>query len=73
MTAADRYLRTGTEVPQVYPGTLEHMVAAGKDTRRASAAQPGDHSLFAIYGSEWHLLRVYEDGELTWMYRAGEG
>lgn len=70
MTAADRYLRTGTEVPQIYHGTLRMLVAAEKDTRSASAQLPGAHSLFALHGSEWNLIRVYERGELTWVYRA---
>lgn len=70
MTAADRYLRTGTEVPQIYHGTLKMLVAAVKDTRRASAERPGEHSLFAVHGGAWNLIRVYERGELTWVYSA---
>ena len=69
MTAvADRYLRTGTSVPAIYPGTLKMLRKADKETYEASALLPGPHSLFALYGREWHLLRVYEAGECTWLY-----
>jgi hypothetical protein len=68
MATADRYLRTGTTVPQIYHGTLKMLVEAEKDTRRNSARFPGTHSLFAVREGTWNLIRVYEDGQLTWVY-----
>lgn len=70
MAVADRYVRTGTPVPQIYCGTLRMLREAERDTRAASRRHGGDHSLFALYGREWHLLRVYEAGECTWSYAA---
>jgi hypothetical protein len=70
MTAADCYLRRGTRIPQIYPGTLDAMVQAIKDAQRASSRVPGEHSLEVVCEGERMLIRVYENGALTWMYQS---
>lgn len=70
--AADRYLRQGTDVPAIYPGTLEGMSQAMRDVRLASSRVPGEHLLSVVSTrrgrSAW---RLYEDGQLTWTRDAG--
>jgi hypothetical protein len=72
MPAADRYVRRGTEVPVIYPGTLRMMMTAEKEAFRASQRLPGRHLLFAVHGRQSRLLRVYEQGECTWVYTPEE-
>lgn len=67
MAVADRYLRTGTPVPVIYPGTVAMLTRAISDAERHSRAVPGPHVLSALYGRERVVLRVYEAGALTWV------
>lgn len=67
----ERYLRTGTAVPQIYPGTLENLQQAMEDATRASSRVPGPHCLYVQRGSEKYLLQVYEGGHCTWVREAG--
>lgn len=70
MTATDRYLLLGAPVPVIYHGTVEHMRQAMRDAQDASRGLPGQHCLFAISSDRaWRPIRVYEDGECTWVYR----
>lgn len=70
MAAADCYLRLGTDVPQIYPGTLRDMSQAVRDTMYASKRIPGEHSLEVVCEGERMLIRVYENGALTWIYQS---
>jgi hypothetical protein len=64
-----RYLRTGTDVPCIYPYQLRYLTAAIKDAEKASARVPGQHVLFLVRDArDWQPLQVYEAGELTWMH-----
>lgn len=73
MPAADRYLRTGTEVPQIYPGTLSALTRAMKDAQRASSGSDGEHCVAMFHGSKRITIQVYEDGACTYVYRTVEG
>jgi hypothetical protein len=64
--AADRYLRTGTGIPEIYPGTLAMLARAVKAARQASARYPGEHYLEAVYPSGRLTVQVWEDGACTW-------
>jgi hypothetical protein len=67
MTVADRYVRTGLDVPQIYPGDLKGITAALRDVERFSAAKPGAHTLDGVYSGERVTLFVYEAGEATYV------
>jgi hypothetical protein len=68
-----RYLRTGTEVPQIYPYQLRYLTVAVRDTEQASARLPGQHVLFLVRDArDWQPLQVYESGQLTWQYTREE-
>ncbi len=69
---ADRYLRTGTEVPKIYSGDLNGLTVAMAETEAWSRVQPGQHFLEDVYGGVRDVLQVYEDGACTY-YRAREG
>lgn len=66
MLTADRYVRTGTAVPVIYPGTLRSLQQALREAQRASCLITGEHVLKAVYGSTRVILRVFEAGECTW-------
>lgn len=63
---ACRYVRTGTYVPQIYPGTLSGITSALRDCERFSTVTPGKHRLDAVFGKERVAFRIYEAGECTW-------
>lgn len=65
--SADRYLRTGAPVPAIYHGTMEALMGAIRDTQLVSARLDGQHFLEAVYGGSRKVLRIYEDGELTYL------
>ena len=64
---ADRYLRTGTDIPMIYHGTLAMLDAALRDAQRASRRVPGQHSLIWARGQQRHVIYVYENGALAWV------
>jgi hypothetical protein len=65
---ADRYVRRGCPVPQIYPGTLPGLQHAIKDCLTSSRLLPGRPvRLLAVYGRLGKLLRIFENGECTWM------
>jgi hypothetical protein len=64
-TAADRYLRTGTPVPMIYPpGSFA--LAAGH-AKYASAKLPGEHLIESVRAGQRTVLQVWEDGTCTWV------
>ena len=63
---ADRYVRRGTAVPEIYHGTLRSLQLALSQTAGWSRRCPGPHVLEAVYGGTRVVLRVFEDGECTW-------
>lgn len=68
-----RYLRTGTEVPAIYPYTLKALTSAVRDTEQVSRRAPGQHVLFLVRSArDWQPLQVYEGGRLTWKYTRAE-
>jgi hypothetical protein len=69
MMPADRFLRTGTVVPEIYHGTAAYFRRAARDTQRASERLAGEHYLEAVYRGQRLVLQVYEDGECTYVYR----
>lgn len=71
--AADRYLRQGTVVPQIYPGDLAGLTAALFDTEVLSRRVPGQHTLSLVHGGVRAAFRTFEDGLLTWQYEAEAG
>jgi hypothetical protein len=72
-TAADRFLRTGTEVPQIYPGTERGLLQAARDTCAASIRKEGEHVLSAVYGKRKTVIQIYEDSECVYDYGTAEG
>jgi hypothetical protein len=66
---ADRYLRAGTTIPEIYWGELAHLNRAIRDAQQASRRVPGQHEVIAFFGTDRVVLRVYEYGELTWTFR----
>jgi hypothetical protein len=64
---ADRYVRTGTDVPQIYSGNLKGVSAALGDVERLSKKHPGTHHLDAVYGKERVTLFIYEAGTATFV------
>lgn len=73
MPPEGRYLRTGAEVPCIYPYTLRYLTTAIRDAEKASARVPGQHVLFLVRDArDWQPLQVYEAGELTWRYTREE-
>jgi hypothetical protein len=65
----DRYLRTGTSVPAIYPYGTAALVIAISDAVLSSRRFPGQHEIIAVRGGERTVLQVYEGGELTWVMR----
>lgn len=63
---ADRYVRTGLDIPQIYPGDLKGITSALRDVERFSAAVAGTHKIDAVYGTERIPFRVYVGGECTY-------
>lgn len=66
-SVADRYVRTGTVVPQIYPGSLKGVTAALRDVERFSAAADGAHQLDGVYNHERVTLFIYEAGVVTFV------
>jgi hypothetical protein len=66
-SVADRYVRTGTDVPQIYPGDLKGITAALRDVERLSATTTGTHLLDGVYGTERVTLFIYEAGAVTFV------
>lgn len=66
MTQADRYVRTGPAVPEIYPGTQLGLKAGTRDAQQASSREPGFHSLEAVYGKRRELLYRFEFGAPAW-------
>jgi hypothetical protein len=64
---ADRYLRTGTTVPEIYPGDLKSLARAAAATREWSRHCGGQHKLHVVREGERLVTQVYESGELTWV------
>lgn len=71
MTSADRYLRTGQEVPEIYAGTRLGLKAALRDAQRASSREPGVHCLEAVYGKHRELIHRFEFGAPAWFSDSG--
>ena len=64
--AADRYLRKGGPVPQIYPGTLDGLTQAMKDSLSASRFLPGTPILLiALHGRERTLVKSFKGGNET--------
>ena len=70
---ADRYLRTGTTVPVIYPGTLAWLLQAMQDAQNVSAVTPGQHFLEVVNGPDRDVLQVYENGTCTYYQRREDG
>lgn len=66
MGPADRYVRLGGRLPQIYPGTLAELSNAIRDTRRDSESVPGRHLLEAVHAAGRRTVQVWEDGVRTW-------
>jgi hypothetical protein len=64
---ADRYLRTGTTVPEIYPGDLKSLARAAAAAREQSRHYGGQHKLHVVQGGRRLVTEVYESGELTWV------
>lgn len=69
---ADRYLRTGTDVPCIYPGTMRWLSQAMKDAQAASERAPGQHILLGVRDGTAYTLQVYQEGTCTWINRRTE-
>jgi hypothetical protein len=63
---ADRYVRLGTDVPQIYQGSLTGLSRAIKDALNASARVEGTHVMEAVYGRERKTLMVFQGGVCVW-------
>jgi hypothetical protein len=64
---ADRYLRQGTAVPVIYPGTVRYLSQAMKDALSASRRVPGPHLISVVRNGERYLIQEYENGTCTWI------
>ena len=61
---ADRYLRRGGPVPQIYHGDLTGLTQALKDCLSASRFLPGViFTLEAVRGKHRELIRCFQNGE----------
>lgn len=64
--AADRYVRQGTDVPQIYPGTLDGLTRGLRDAQRLSERIEGVHRFTACYGKTRMTIREFQGGECIW-------
>lgn len=60
---ADRYVRRGGPIPQIYPGTLAGLEQALAETESASRFMP-DRYLYleAVHGTERTCIRMFKAG-----------
>lgn len=72
MMIADRYVRQGTAVPMIYPGTVKALSRAMADAVTLSRRVPGQHEISVVRGGARSVIQVYEDGECTWVQQREE-
>jgi hypothetical protein len=66
MATADRYIRTGDGVPQIYPGDLRGIAEALRDAKLKSEKMIGCHRVDIVYGSDRVPFKIFEGGECIW-------
>jgi hypothetical protein len=67
-----RYVRRGSDIPEIYPGDLKGLTRAMKDAQDMSASGLAfTVSLHEPPGPS-RVLRLYEDGRLSWAPGPGE-
>jgi hypothetical protein len=64
--APDRYVRRGGSSPKIYFGNLRGVEQAIADAKTISAFAGDTQSVFAVYGREQRLVRVFAQGVCTW-------
>ena len=63
---SDRYLRTGGEIPRIYPYTLKGLEQAIEDIERVSTFNPETvYRLSSIERQDRRVIRTYKGG-LPW-------
>lgn len=62
----DRYVRQGGAIPQIYPGTLQGLQQAMKDSISASKFRPRvTFSLSAVQGRKRTVIQQYRAGTIV--------